>query len=122
MARLNKQTIEALRDMAEVCEGELVGTGITLLLEWHDRASEAPRQIAPDITSPWCFDMASAPHNTRILVLSDPGGEVYAAHWVQHPGTGDEAWLISESSDGSQHLCKAKAWASIPAMPEVVNG
>lgn len=68
--------------------------------------------------SSWCLDMSQAPHDARILIKSDPNGEVFAAHWVKHPETGDEAWLISAAADGSQHLCKAKAWRLIPSDTE----
>lgn len=82
--------------------------------------AETPtRDILDKIENPtgWCTNMAIAPRDLRILVLSDPSGEVYVAHWVQHPSTGDEAWLISESTDGSQHLCKPRAWRHIPGVP-----
>lgn len=70
----------------------------------------------------WCTDMSKAPRNARILIKSDPSGEVYAAHWVKNVETDDEAWLVSETADGSQHLCKAKAWRLIPSDTEAANG
>lgn len=66
--------------------------------------------------------MSNAPRDARILIKSDPNGEVYAAHWVKNVETDDEAWLVSEAADGSQHLCKAKAWRLIPADTEAANG
>ncbi len=36
--------------------------------------------------------------------------------------TTEEKWLISEAADGSQHVCKAKAWRLIPSDEEVANG
>ena len=53
-----------------------------------------------------------APHDRRLLVKSE-SGEIYVAHWVQNPFTGDEAWLVSEAPDGTQHLIKAVEWREI---------
>ena len=53
-----------------------------------------------------------APHNQRVLVKSE-SGEIYAAHWVQHPGTGDEAWCVSEAEDGTQHIIHPVEWRAI---------
>lgn len=70
----------------------------------------------------WRSDMSKAPRNARLLIKSDPSGEVFAAHWVKNIETDDEAWLISEAADGSQHVCKAKAWRLIPSDEEAANG
>ena len=56
--------------------------------------------------------MNTAPRDRRILVKS-PAGELYVAHWVQHPGTGDEAYCISEGPDGMQHLIYPVEWREI---------
>jgi hypothetical protein len=69
--------------------------------------------------STWCPDMSKAPRDKRLLIKSAVAGEVYAAHWVKSIETDDEAWLISEAADGSQHLCKARAWRFIPAGGEM---
>jgi hypothetical protein len=53
-----------------------------------------------------------APHDRRILVKTE-SGEIYAAHWVQHPMTDDEAFCVSESSDGTQHLVLPVEWREI---------
>ncbi len=76
----------------------------------------------PSAGASWCSDMSKAPRNERILIKSDPNSEVFAAHWVKNIETDDEAWLISEAADGSQHLCKAKAWRLIPVDMEGGNG
>jgi hypothetical protein len=67
----------------------------------------------------WCYDMSIAPRNKRLLVKSAVNGEIYVAHWVKNIETDDESWLISEAADGSQHLCKAKAWRFIPEDGEI---
>lgn len=59
----------------------------------------------------WC-PMNTAPRDRRILVKS-PAGELYVAHWVQHPSTGDEAYCISEGPDGVQHLIYPVEWREI---------
>lgn len=79
-----------------------------------------PDQVLAPVA--WCYDMTKAPHDRRILIKSNPSGEVFAAHWVKHPETDDEAWLISEAPDGSQHLCKAKAWRRLPVDGEPRHG
>ena len=53
-----------------------------------------------------------APKDRRILVKSE-SGEVYAAHWVQDPMTGDEAFCVSEAPDGTQHLVRPVEWREI---------
>lgn len=72
--------------------------------------------------SSWCTDMSNAPRDARILIKSDPNGEIFAAQWVKNVETDDEAWLISEAAGGSQNLCKAMAWRLIPSDTEVANG
>jgi len=53
-----------------------------------------------------------APKDRRILVKA-PSGEIYVAHWVSNALTGDEAWLVSESIDGVQHIIYAVEWREI---------
>lgn len=53
-----------------------------------------------------------APKDRRLLVRVE-SGEIYAAHWVTCPFTGDEAWLVSEAQDGTQHLVKPIEWREI---------
>ncbi|MCG8275367.1 hypothetical protein [Stenotrophomonas sp. NLF4-10] len=55
-----------------------------------------------------------APHAERVLVRCE-SGSVYAAHWVQNPVTGDEAWLVCETEDGAQMLVHPSEWMPIPA-------
>lgn len=53
-----------------------------------------------------------APKERRLLVRTE-SGEIYAAHFVACPFTGDEAWLVSEAQDGTQHLVKPIEWREI---------
>ena len=56
----------------------------------------------------------TSPRDKRILIKSELG-EVYAAHWVKHPVTDLEAWLICEWGNGDQALCETPTeWAEIP--------
>lgn len=57
-----------------------------------------------------------APKGRRLLVRTE-SGEIYAAHWVACPITGDEAWLVSEAPDGTQHLVRAIEWREIGGTP-----
>ncbi len=57
-------------------------------------------------------DIGDAPKDRRLLVRTD-SGEIYAAHWVQNPMTGDEAWCVSEAEDGTQHLVRPVEWREI---------
>jgi hypothetical protein len=70
----------------------------------------ALRAIADSL--PTWRSMETAPRDRRILVKSQ-SGELYVAHWVQHPGTGDEAYCISEGPDGMQHLIHPIEWREI---------
>ena len=56
--------------------------------------------------------ISTAPHDKRVLVWT--GQEWYAAHWVQHPVTGDEAWLIATWGDGEQALVHPTHWMPMP--------
>ncbi len=69
-------------------------------------------EITPLYALPQWASMGSAPKDRRILVKS-PSGEIYLAHWVQDPFTGDEAYCISEAPDGTQHLIHPVAWREI---------
>lgn len=64
----------------------------------------------------------TAPHDKRVLVWS--GHEIYAANWVKHPITGDEAWCVAEWGDGDQALVKPTLWMPIdcPKPMEKTNG
>lgn len=57
----------------------------------------------------------TAPKDKRLLVWS--GQEIYAAHWAQHPVTGDEAWIVAQWGDGDQALVKPTYWAPLPEPP-----
>ncbi len=57
----------------------------------------------------------TAPKDRRILVWT--GGEIYAAHWVQCPTTGREAYLVSQDIEGTQHLCHPSHWRGCPQPP-----
>lgn len=58
----------------------------------------------------------SAPRDARVLVWT--GHERYAAHWVQNPVTGDEAWLVAAWGDeGDQALVKPILWHPLTAPP-----
>jgi hypothetical protein len=56
--------------------------------------------------------IATAPRDLRILVFT--GLEIYAAYWVQHMDTGDEAWMIGEMADGLQAVVTATHWQPAP--------
>ena len=75
----------------------------------HRRVNTA--RIAQSAAFEW-HDINCAPRNQRILVKSE-SGEIYAAHWVQNPMTGDEAWCVSEAEDGTQHLVRPVEWREI---------
>lgn len=66
--------------------------------------------------------MGSAPRRDRVLVRCD-SGSVYAAHWVQNPMTGDEAWLVCALDDGTQMLVHPVEWMPLPgaARPQGVK-
>lgn len=60
----------------------------------------------------------TAPKDKRILVWT--GVEIYAAHWVKSPITGDEAFLVCLLDDeGNQALVRPTHWAELdaPDMP-----
>ena len=54
----------------------------------------------------------TAPKDRRLLLKAE-SGEIYAGHWVACPMTGDEAFLISEGPDGTQHLVRPIEWREI---------
>ena len=61
----------------------------------------------------------TAPKDRRILVWS--GVEIYAAHWVKNPITGDEAFLVATiNAEENQILVKPTHWTEIVA-PEYPN-
>lgn len=67
-------------------------------------------------------DMETAPRDRRIIIATDT--EMYIAHWVQNPFTGDEAWRIAvfeaDAESSNQVLIKhglAKAWTEAPQHP-----
>lgn len=55
----------------------------------------------------------TAPKDDRVLVRCE-SGSVYAAHWVQNPMTGDEAWLVCALEDGTQMLVHPVEWMPLP--------
>lgn len=56
----------------------------------------------------------TAPKDRRILVQAE-SGEFYCAHWVKHPGTDDEAWLVCDIDDENQALLKKiTCWYELP--------
>lgn len=60
--------------------------------------------------------IGNAPHDKRILVWT--GQEIYAAHWVKHPVTGDEAFMVGECINNSyQLLTKPTHWMLLPEPP-----
>lgn len=67
-------------------------------------------------------DIETAPKDRRIIIATDT--EMYMAHWVQNPFTGDEAWLMAvfdaDAENDNQVLIKhglAKAWTEAPPHP-----
>ena len=68
--------------------------------------------VTPLYAIPQWAGMETAPRDRRILVKS-PSGEMYVAHWVQEPFTGDEAYCISEAPDGTQHLIYPVEWREV---------
>lgn len=64
----------------------------------------------------------TAPKDDRVLVRCE-SGSVYAAHWVQNPMTGDEAWLVCALEDGTQMLVHPVEWLPLPvaARPQGVK-
>ena len=58
----------------------------------------------------------TAPRHKPICVWT--GSDQYIAQLVKHPITGDEAWLISEGPDGTQHLCHPTHWRGLPPAPD----
>ncbi|MDV6347495.1 hypothetical protein R2083_08200 [Nitrosomonas sp. Is35] len=48
----------------------------------------------------------TAPKDRRILAQAE-SGEFYCVHWVKHPVTGDEAWLLCDIDDENQALLKS---------------
>lgn len=68
--------------------------------------------VTPLYSIPQWSGMDTAPRDRRILVKS-PSGEIYVAHWVQEPFSGDEAYCISEAPDGTQHLLYPVEWREI---------
>ena len=68
--------------------------------------------VTPLYAMPHWNNMDTAPRDRRILVKSQ-AGELYIAHWVQNPDTGDEAYCVSEGPDGMQHLLHPVQWCEI---------
>lgn len=64
----------------------------------------------------------AAPKDDRVLVRCE-SRSVYAAHWVQNPVTGDEAWLVCALEDGTQMLVHPVEWMPLPlaARPQGVK-
>ena len=75
--------------------------------------------VTPLYALPQWRSMDDAPKDKRILVKS-PSGEVYVAHWVQNPASGDEAFCISEAPDGTQHLLYPIEWQELFTPSEVI--
>lgn len=93
------------------------------LLQLYCIESDARRALidaSPGSTALEWQSIATAPHNGRVLVRCDTGG-IYAAHWVQNPVTGDEAWLVCALEDGTQMLVHPVEWMPLPNT-EVSNG
>lgn len=97
--------------------------------EWFAQyAPTAPERLDDCAADAWAAAMAAAaeaaakrqewiaidfaPQDRRILVKAE-SGEIYAAHWVQNPMTDDEAFCVSESADGTQHLVRPVEWREI---------
>lgn len=58
--------------------------------------------------------MDYAPKKERILIKAE-SGERYAAHWVKHPVTDHEAWMICGWGDGEQAMCDSPiGWMPLP--------
>lgn len=87
---------------------EAAGGAIKELLGHVDRLED---QIAESGKREWTA-VDYAPHDRRILVKTE-SGEIYAAHWVQSPLTGNEAFCVSEAPDGTQHLVRPVEWREI---------
>ena len=69
---------------------------------------------------PW-QPISSAPKDRRILVQTDQ--EIYAAHWVKHPATDDEAWLVARLDDeGNQALVRPHSWTELRLPKQSMNG
>ena len=81
------------------------------------RAITAALRAAPE----W-QPIDTAPKDSRVLVRCE-SGSVYAAHWVQNPMTGDEAWLVCALEDGTQMLVHPVEWMPLPlaARPQGVK-
>jgi len=62
------------------------------------------------------LDMAKAPKDRRILVLSS-GGTQYTAEWAQNPETGSELYRIANVGDAEGHqifVNEPVAWQDLP--------
>lgn len=64
--------------------------------------------------APEWLPIDTAPKDDRVLVRCE-SSSVYAAHWVQNPVTGDEAWLVCALEDGAQMLVHPAEWMPLPA-------
>lgn len=83
---------------------------------WHRYAlTDAGRFKYQSKLRGW-LPIETAPKDKRILVWS--GQEIYAAHWVKHITTDDEAWIVAQWGDeGDQALVKPTHWMPLPEAP-----
>ena len=61
----------------------------------------------------------TVPKNLRVLIYT-VSNNIYSAHWVQHPETAHESFLICEDDEGNQSLIKedlATHWQPLPQPP-----
>jgi hypothetical protein len=91
---------------------EAAGGAINELLSHVDRLESQLADLLADAGRREWTAIDYAPHDRRILVKAE-SGEIYAAHWVQCPMTGDEAFCVSEAADGTQHLVRPVEWREI---------
>lgn len=128
---------EAIYDAVDTISGDTIATVISMSSHLFETIDDGETEVEAVLraTMSVCRDAAraaiaaldkarwggwrtmdSAPRNQRVLILS-PSGEIYAAHWVQHPATGHDAWMISQAG-ADQHLIAAPThWHPAPAPP-----
>ncbi|MEN5207987.1 Lar family restriction alleviation protein [Stenotrophomonas terrae] len=94
----------------------------TALLSSRREARELWNRRAALRAAPEWQPIDTAPKDDRVLVRCE-SGSVYAAHWVQNPMTGDEAWLVCALEDGTQMLVHPVEWMPLPdaARPQGVK-